>query len=44
MPQEVLTDSLAMEWTPAQSKVLLQTEGTESVIQAVERVQRLSQV
>lgn len=42
--QEVLTDSLAMDWTPAQSLLLQQIEGTESVVQAVARVQRMSQV
>ena len=36
---QVLTDSLAMEWTPAQAAWLKQTEGVESVIEAVKRIQ-----
>lgn len=36
---QVLTDSLAMEWTPAQAAWLKQTEGVESVIDAVKRIQ-----
>lgn len=39
----MLTDSLAMEWSPEQAAVLKQTEGTESVVQAVARVQDLAQ-
>ena len=42
--QEVLTDSLAMEWTPEQSALLRQLEGVETVVEAVKRVQRTSQV
>lgn len=33
-----------MEWTPQQAAVLKQTEGTESVIQAVARVNQRNQV
>ena len=42
--QEVLTDSLSMEWTPEQAAVLRQTEGIESVVQAVARVHDANQV
>lgn len=36
---QVLTDSLAMEWTPAQAAWLKRTEGVETVIDAVRRTQ-----
>ena len=36
---QVLTDSLAMEWTPARAAWLKKTEGVESVIDAVKRTQ-----
>ena len=42
--QEVLTDSLAMEWTPAQAALLRQTEGVESVVEAVRRTATAKQV
>lgn len=36
--QELLTEALAAEWTPEQAAVLEQTEGAESVVDAVQRV------
>ena len=42
--QEVLTDSLAMDWTPAQAALLRQTEGVESVVEAVRRTAKANQV
>ena len=36
---QVLTDSLAMDWTPSQAAWLEKTEGVESVIDAVRRTQ-----
>jgi hypothetical protein len=38
MMQELLTEALATEWTPEQAAVLEQTEGVESVVDAVQRV------
>lgn len=36
--QELLTEALAAEWTAEQAAVLEQTEGAESVVDAVQRV------
>ena len=43
--QELLTEALAANWTPAQAAVLERTDVVESVAQAVQRVaSRLPQV
>ena len=42
--QDIVTEALQAPWTPRQRAILTSEEGAESVIEAVARVDRLSEV